>query len=594
MDNSSKTIRFFRKSFLLLACLTGVSLLIRAPVLAQLQGNESSPGPIYLQNSPAWGDAERTAFYSQDQGSTLIPAAWLKALTGPDGQPFLAGSLTRYGYLANPARTDGLPIGFTTTQFKGASYVGMTCAACHTREISLGTNHYRIDGGPALSDFQQFLTDLVAAVGRVNSDDAFPAFADAVLGPKANAAQRKALRQSVKVWFDRENALAQKAYGRPDLWGLGRLDAVAMILNRVAGLDVGPPPSYLLEDNIQLADAPTRYPFIWNATLQDKTQWPGFADNGDNLFGLARNLGEVYGVFATFHPSSAPLSRPFSRGDFIKTNSANFVGLGKLENLVGKIPSPKWPWRIDADLAKRGRLIFESASAMGGCAECHQLTNGKPRFLNGNTWATPVQDVGTDSREYQILDREGRSGVLNGMQIPLSGDRIQATDKVLKMLKTSVVNALLQGGVLNASKEVFKGSGANLDFRALVPLLDGAFRTGKTVEDPLCNKTDKPYCYEARVLTGIWAAAPYLHNGSVPTLEDLLKPAAERPVTFAVGPEYDPERAGLAITQPTSRYARTTTGCEARDSGNSRCGHEYGTGLAAYDKKALLEYLKTL
>ncbi|MGB8900889.1 MAG: hypothetical protein WCC90_17330, partial [Methylocella sp.] len=41
----------------------------------------------------------------------------------------------------------------------------------------------------------------------------------------------------------------------------------------------------------------TRYPFLWNAARQDKTQWPGFAKNGIDLLGLARNLGEVYGVF---------------------------------------------------------------------------------------------------------------------------------------------------------------------------------------------------------------------------------------------------------------------------------------------------------
>ena len=42
--------------------------------------------------------------------------------------------------------------------------------------------------------------------------------------------------------------------------------------------------------------------------------------------------------------------------------------------------------------------------------------------------------------------------------------------------------------------------------------------------------------YEARVLYGIWAAAPYLHNGSVPTLEDLLKPASEPQVKVPAAP----------------------------------------------------------
>ncbi len=100
--------------------------------------------------------------------------------------------------------------------------------------------------------------------------------------------------------------------------------------------------------------------------------------------------------------------------------------------------------------------------------------------------------------------------------------------------------------------------------------------------------------YEARVLQGIWAAAPYLHNGAVPTLADLLKPATERPAAFRVGPEYDPDRVGLASGQTAFTQTLTTTGCEARGSGNSRCGHEYGIELTPAQKRALLEYLKKL
>lgn len=60
-------------------------------------------------------------------------------------------------------------------------------------------------------------------------------------------------------------------------WGVGRLDAVGMIFNRVSGLDIGPPPDFMIPENMKTADAPVRYPFLWNAPRQDKTQWPGFA-----------------------------------------------------------------------------------------------------------------------------------------------------------------------------------------------------------------------------------------------------------------------------------------------------------------------------
>jgi hypothetical protein len=104
--------------------------------------------------------------------------------------------------------------------------------------------------------------------------------------------------------------------------------------------------------------------------------------------------------------------------------------------------------------------------------------------------------------------------------------------------------------------------------------------------------------YEARVLEGIWATAPYLHNGSVPTLADLLEPSDKRPASFAVGIDYDADRLGLAGAQTGPVVSKTdTTAWNARDSGNSRGGHEgvgFGTMWSPDEKRALLEYLKTL
>ena len=53
-------------------------------------------------------------------------------------------------------------------------------------------------------------------------------------------------------------------------------------------------------------------------------------------------------------------------------------------------------------------------------------------------------------------------------------------------------------------------------------------------------------------MQGIWAAAPYLHNGSVPTLAELLKPPAQRVKQFKIGPAYDTVNVGLAIEQTSS------------------------------------------
>lgn len=118
--------------------------------------------------------------------------------------------------------------------------------------------------------------------------------------------------------------------------------------------------------------------------------------------------------------------------------------------------------------------------------------------------------------------------------------------------------------------------------------LKGAFKK------PADKTTTEPFKYESRVLEGIWATAPYLHNGSVPTLAELLKPAAERAASFKIGPAYDTANLGLAAEQTKFDYTLQTTDCSQRNSGNSRCGHEFGTTLSPADKKALLEYLKIL
>ncbi len=549
-----------------------------------------SAAPQFLDQGSNWTAANRAAFYSQNQGSQLIPLAWLKVLQTADGQPFLGDQLARYGYLPNPQSPSGLPVGFTVSTWGGAPQAGMTCAACHTRQISVEGKEYRVDGGPALIDFQAFLTDLVAAVGRVrDTDDHFSAFADAVLGAGGDSAKRAELRTAVDLWFEREDALRAGAYPTPDMWGLGRLDAVSMIFNRLTGLDIGPPPSHLITENIQPADAPVRYPFLWNAAKQDKTQWPGFADNGNDLLGLARNTGEVYGVFATLRPKSDPNS--LFKVNF-STNSADFGGLRKLEELIQKIGAPKYPWPIDAVLAAKGKTLFEA-----GCAACHGVAPGKRRFLN-STWLTRIQDVGTDSREYSILARTAKSGSLTGGKIPFTGKTIPATTTAFDLLGFSVITSIVQDGILGMNEGV-SPEGALESLPGPQNDLEGAFPLNQTPEqlkdcDP--NGTNR-FCYESRVLFGIWAAAPYLHNGSVPTLEDLLKPSSQRPATFKLGRSYDIQRLGLAADQPGSTHTLTTTDCTSRDSGNSRCGHEgkaFGTELNDAERTALLEYLKGL
>jgi cytochrome c553 len=102
--------------------------------------------------------------------------------------------------------------------------------------------------------------------------------------------------------------------------------------------------------------------------------------------------------------------------------------------------------------------------------------------------------------------------------------------------------------------------------------------------------------YANQPLDGIWLRAPYLHNGSVPTLTDLLKPPADRPATFWRGCDiYDPVGVGFRTTPPDDdcpEYRLFRFDTSLRGEGNG--GHLYGTGRPEAEKRALLEYLKTL
>ena len=99
--------------------------------------------------------------------------------------------------------------------------------------------------------------------------------------------------------------------------------------------------------------------------------------------------------------------------------------------------------------------------------------------------------------------------------------------------------------------------------------------------------------YANQPLDGIWARAPYLHNGSVPTLRDLLEPAENRPRMFYRGYDvYDQVNGGF-VSDVAQADGRTFFLYDTTVPGNGNGGHDYGTTLPDEDKRAIVEYLKT-
>ncbi|HXJ88216.1 MAG TPA: c-type cytochrome [Candidatus Binatia bacterium] len=109
----------------------------------------------------------------------------------------------------------------------------------------------------------------------------------------------------------------------------------------------------------------------------------------------------------------------------------------------------------------------------------------------------------------------------------------------------------------------------------------------------LANKL-KVNGYVAPTLDGIWMRGPYLHNGSVPSVGDLLKPPAQRATTFYRGNNLLNTQVLGFVSDLAQEKGLHFTLFDTRQPGNSNAGHLYGTELSDQEKKAILEYLKTL
>jgi mono/diheme cytochrome c family protein len=110
--------------------------------------------------------------------------------------------------------------------------------------------------------------------------------------------------------------------------------------------------------------------------------------------------------------------------------------------------------------------------------------------------------------------------------------------------------------------------------------------------------------YQAPPLDGVWATAPYFHNGSVPTIEHVLNSKARPRIftrSYRTGKEdYDAERVGWKITVLDAPPAADLPGferrkiCDTTQPGRSNAGHTFGDDFTDAERRAVIAYLKTL
>ena len=310
---------------------------------------------VYLDQG--WTDEERERFYYTTQGSQLIPYNWFLVLEqAASDEPFKSDdNIRRLGFLPARAKSahnpDVLPIGFAKDDnpatvaysikesflgrgFRQSDYprtntwLGLTCAACHTSELRTVDITIRIDGGATLADTQQFIKELSDAVEATHqNDDKFARFAKSVLVTDVEG-ERAPLRAELKAYSTVLAKLVQRGTGTTP-YGYGRLDAFGSILNEICETALEIP------ENHYPADAPTSYPYLWNAPQLDWVQWNGSAANP-----MARNVGEVLGVFAQIKLTADPPEDQFK-------STANIDGLLHLEDQVARLKGAEVAERID-------------------------------------------------------------------------------------------------------------------------------------------------------------------------------------------------------------------------------------------------------
>lgn len=643
---------------------------------------------VVTYTDQGWTNAERNTWYAATQGSRLIPASWFQALErGEDSVLFLTPeNVERYRYLIDKTLpTTTYPIGFAEDiqsdqylvktklrwfngQKKNERWVGMNCSACHTAEFHFQAHRVRVDGAPAISDFQSFIEAMNNALSETLSNpDKFGRFASRVLDGKDTAQNRQLLKTALaqlNEWQD----LVHSSNESTMRYGYARLDAFGNIFNRAALFSGEPSP----ETNP--SNAPVSYPFLWNTPQHDRVQWNGSAKNkklslvaGEyiDLPALGRNTGQVIGVFGEVVPAQGVLTDSITNG---LTSSVFIDNLEKMEKLVAKLDSPAWPEAVlgSIDTSKKvvGEALFNNM-----CVSCHlplrrgeldkdvvaQMNYFQPKPGSEDMHVPPETDPVMACNAYQnlipsgalsglkyedengldntIKDPDHAVPVLSGMVTKVLHNQKGEIVRTAGSVSTSVRRELVVHNPGAAPQTNAVGNGLT---RLLGRLLSIGSRSsiGQKVENELASvdayvrpeyKTSEttatsssrssainwgPYAdcvngewsdikgYKARPLNGIWATAPYLHNGSVANLYEILLPPSERMKTFYVGSrEFDPEKVGyISHETPENSFKFSVLDGDGNTNwGNWNGGHDYENSSLSHEQRlAIVEYLKSL
>lgn len=583
-----------------------------------------------------WKDKIRQEFYHIAQGTRIMPYDWFVSLEQPTSifseQPLLSDPqyLGRMGFILDTSgkSPDNLPIGFAKDDgFVDANtgqkmtVIGLTCAACHTADLHFKkgdeTHALRIDGGPGMVDPGLFTNATGLALGlTANIDGRFNRFAKRVFkrqGQEHTEQKAAALKKIVKAAVDNglkginlQNKTFRDRLGLdPDKFqgGFSRTDALDRILNQVFGFNL-----FLNQENQPAAsnfvpnNAPVNFPHIWDASWFDWVQY-----NASIHQPMVRNAGEALGVKA---------SANFVDEKLLYKSSAKIKNLYQIEEWLaggkpfGGLTSPKWPEKlfpkINEKKAAQGKTLYKKL-----CKGCHlppleelkeDLKTIKPEdnYSKGGYWTNKFWTNGYRKKGVALLEVQQIKAKYVGTDSTVLDNFNNA--------KIGYPGALTSSGSEpNKWEPIKKNMLMGVALGNVVKNVANRWYVSENIPQPERNKMNgyranliqAKWVYKARPLNGVWATAPFLHNGSVPTLYDMLSPISERPKVFYLGSKiFDPQKVGFETGEFRGGYKFDTS-----ITGNSNKGHEFNFGprgngnidryLEPSERYALIEYLKT-
>jgi hypothetical protein len=487
------------------------------------------------EQAPTWSATDMQFFLHGSMSAEVIPEGVLRAFIKTYPDLFATNDLTHLGLIPDPGF--GWPIGISRADVKhlgGLPSLGINCASCHFAQIrsKSADQPIRLLGVTSHFDVEKFFGSILAATFKTSD----PANMKKFLGTYLNAD----VKAFDATWQNQEQIIA-----------IMRDDPVG-----AKGVAIG--------ELHKIDNADVRQSFEPDVDLAARTK---------ALLKLFHNMRAALHV-----PDQPPEKVPPSSGP--GRNDA----FGLLAAALLNLPQPYSPikfglvWNVDQrtwvhwDGNTKSPIARNLLASLGLGAPLH----GKRADLQFDMVKrqTDLTEKIRPPRYPFAIDRAaaGRGAPLFAANCnschggPESDKRLYSVAEI---------------GTDPHRAEMFTQKLADGFNRFLAELEAEGYQSPKEVG---VRSTGK---YFAATLSGVWARSPYLHNGSVRTMQDLLKPPQQRETRFHRGSHlFDEDAMGYT---DDGAYTLDTTA-----SGNSNLGHDYGTKLSAAEKRDLIEYLKTL